>query len=391
MQKSFLTKIISIGHLTFRPNNMKKIAVNKVLCILLTLMMLVSCNTFKDNDKSIKIGVLYPQTGDAAYWGNNAINGALMAKEEFVPQHYLVDSKIEIFLIDSKSNPKDAISGLYNLIYQKKIKYLIGDLVSSNLKAIQPIINKNQIITIGQGSTPLLKQDDFIFRTFPCDDIQGMVISDFIQSRFVRVGLVDISIIYVNNEYGRGIQNAIIDRIGNEIKFSDSYQSSQKDFKNNLVKFLKTDVLIIIAYPEEVKTILKQLNEMNFSGIVIGTETFDNVNIRSQLNNYTIYYSTPKTIFNPNVSAYIDNYEKKYLKKPEMPSDMAFDGMSLLLSAIDSIGIIPYQIKSYLLNIKEYEGASGLIKFDKYGDVIKPFIINKLENGVESVVYKWTN
>ena len=38
------------------------------------------------------------------------------------------------------------------------------------------------------------------------------------------------------------------------------------------------------------------------------------------------------------------------------------------------------EIKHFLRNMGTYEGASGLIKFDEYGDVHKPMILKVVKN-----------
>ncbi len=38
-------------------------------------------------------------------------------------------------------------------------------------------------------------------------------------------------------------------------------------------------------------------------------------------------------------------------------------------------------IRQFLLKVKNYQGASGVISFDENGDVKKPIIIKKIEGG----------
>lgn len=44
-------------------------------------------------------------------------------------------------------------------------------------------------------------------------------------------------------------------------------------------------------------------------------------------------------------------------------------------------GISADQIRQQLLTLKDFSGAAGLTTFDKNGDVIKPFVFKKVENG----------
>lgn len=341
--------------------------------------------------KVCKIGVLYPITGDASYWGENARNGALLAVKNFSPQNKLKNYKVVALVEDSKSTPKDAVAAVSKLIYQDKIKFLVGDLASSNLLAILPIINRNKVLTIGQGSSPQLKKaDDYLFRTFPSDDLQGAVIADFLQN-FLRITVKKVGIIYINNEYGEGIKNVLIHRIGTTFQVVEGYPPKTKDFRRIIPKALDCNVLVIVGYPEEVPILLKQLDESGFKATVVGTETFENEKIKKLSLSYSIFYSLPKfgDISDPVVKKFRENYKSTYHCRPGVPADMAYDAMMLILKGIDSEGYNPDLVRKFLTKVKNYHGASGIINFDRYGDVVKPFIINKIEKGKSKIIWEW--
>ncbi|MBU4536459.1 hypothetical protein KJ603_00260 [Patescibacteria group bacterium] len=58
-----------------------------------------------------------------------------------------------------------------------------------------------------------------------------------------------------------------------------------------------------------------------------------------------------------------------------------YDAIKLFEIALKD-GIDSEKIKANLYAIKDYQGVSGNITFDENGDVIKPFVINIMENGV---------
>lgn len=362
---------------------------DKIFLLLIVVVFILRC-TSKSDQKVLRIGIIYPLTGDASFWGENACNGALLALNNFSGKNHLKNYKIEPFVYDSKSQSKEAVNCLNKAIYQDNISFIIGDLVSSNLVAMMPILNQNKIVAIGQGSTPLLKKNDFIFRTFPSDDVQGNVIADFI-NQFYYNNMINI--FYINNDYGLGIKNVINGKLSSKVDLSIGYDNKTRDFKSLLVKFLNKKIIVLISYPEEVPIILKQLNELNFSGTVIGTETFQNEKVINGKYKFSIYYSNPigNDTTNPVYLEFIKTYHKQYNKNPNMPADMGYDGALLLLNAIDSIGFNTNNVRQLLSETNNFKGASGIITFDSCGDVIKPFTINNIINRKTVIIWNWKN
>ena len=78
-----------------------------VLLVLISVCILfVGCNNDGSSDK-IKVGVLMPLTGDMAFLGQSFANAMLMNADT---------SKVELFIQDSKGEPKTGISVVNQLI-----------------------------------------------------------------------------------------------------------------------------------------------------------------------------------------------------------------------------------------------------------------------------------
>jgi len=356
--------------------------------VILLFVFIYGCIN-KPNENVLKIGIIYPLTGDASFWGENASAGSRLAINNFTGRNYLKNYSIRPYVLDSKSQSKEAVNCLNKAIFQDNIKFIIGDLVSSNLVAMMPILNNNKIVAIGQGSTPLLKKEnDFIFRTFPSDDIQGNVISDFIKNFYANE---KVSLFYINNDYGLGISNVILEKLPNNIDLLLTYDNKSRDFKNLLIKFLNKKIIVIIGYPEEIPIILKQLNELKYSGTIVGTETFQNDKVIQGNYSFTTYYSNPlgSDTTNNVFLKFRNDFVNQYSRQPNMPADMAYDGTLLMLEAIDSIGFNTENVKKVLSNTANFNGASGNITFDLFGDVIKPFTINEIVQGKTIIKWKW--
>jgi len=92
---------------------------SSVVLLLIFGVLLWNCTSKKDSENQIvNIGVIYPLTGDASFWGQNAKNGVQLAVEKFLPQNFLKGKQIQAIYEDSKSASKDAVSAANKLISQ---------------------------------------------------------------------------------------------------------------------------------------------------------------------------------------------------------------------------------------------------------------------------------
>lgn len=363
---------------------------NLVMCIAgLVLAAVFSFSGCGDKPASYKIGVIYPLTGEASFWGNNARNGAELAVQDFNARGGGQGYKVEVSYEDSKSVPKEAVNAANKLIFNDGAKFIVGDLASSNLLAIAPLCQQNKVVTIGQGSNPKIRDaGDYIFRTWPSDDLMGRAVAKFLNDTLLPK---QPAILFVNNEYGKGLTEVVKKSLATAVSLEEGYDATTRDFRSIIQKIPRTsDALILVAYPEELPVILKQLAEARLNIPIIGTETFENENVKKISASYPnpIYYTVPR--FADKDSAvykdFIDRYKTKFGKEAGVPADPAYDAMMLILKGISAVGYDPQKVKDYLHGVKNYEGVSGIITFDEHGDVVKPYWIKKLLEGKESTV-----
>ncbi len=365
--------------------NYKKLISLSFITIFSLVLFFSGCG--KSEKDVVKIGVIYPLTAEASFWGNNARNGAELAVDDFNAQGGITGKRIKIIYEDSKSTPKDAVNAANKLIFQDKVKFIVGDLASSNLLAIAPICEKNKILTVGQGSNPQIRNSgDYIFRTWPSDDLQGRAVAKFVND---KLNPKKPSIIYVNNEYGRGVFEVVGKYLSVPFNKEESYEPSLRDFKTLIQKIRKdTDVLILVSYPEELPIILKQIAEAKVGVSIVGTETFENENVKKIQVRFPMYYTVPR--FSDTTSTmykdFAGKYKSKFGKEVGVPAEPAYDAMMLILKGIKNVGYDPDKVKDYVYKVKDYQGTSGIITFDEFGDVIKPFWVKKIQAGKDSIV-----
>ena len=127
---------------------------------------------------TIKIGMYLPLTGAVAAYGSMAYEGIKIANE-MEPE--VLGKKIELVLVDTKSDKIEAANAMTRLLEKEKVVAVIGEAISGNSMAGNPISEAAKIPTVSPSATnPLVNQGkNYAFRACFIDPVQGEVAARF--------------------------------------------------------------------------------------------------------------------------------------------------------------------------------------------------------------------
>lgn len=360
-----------------------------VLLLVAIGFILFKSQVHQVSDNEIKIGAVLPLTGPNAQWGIPPQRGALLAVEEANADGGINGKKIVLLSEDSQCEPQKGVSAFRKIISDKDIKAVLGAVCSSVTLAIAPIAEKNKIILISPASTnPKISQaGDYIFRVIPSDALRGKVFAEYLYNKGYR----KVAILYINNDGGRGNRDAFAERfkqLGGKIVLEESYEQDATDVRSQLTKIKHSDAeaVVVVSYLGDTPIVMKQAKELGLSKpLYFQTEAVEDPNVLKAAGKAAegVIYILPAP---PEGKAYEEfkaKYREKYGKDPELFAAEAYDAVNLILQAIRSNnGLVdPDKIKEFLYSVKNYQGASGIITFDKNGDVLKPMAIKQIKNG----------
>ena len=179
---------------------------------------------------------------------------------------------------------------------------------------------------------------------------------------------------------------------GGKVLFDGSYMSKAVDFKDILkeVQNLKPDVVFVPGYSRDGGLLIKQAVSMGIRTIFLGGDGFNQIGDYGGDAVEGTFYSTH---WHPDVpsekSIHLQNiYKQKYKKKlTNMNAPLAYDAFIVLVDAIRRANSLDRtKIRDVLAQTKDFQGATGYITFDEYGDPRnKEVIIMKL--GKKNQVY----
>jgi len=360
-----------------------------VVSIVIVGIVLIATQTEKESNE-IKIGVIGPLTGIRAMGGTYMRNGLEIALEEINSKGGIKGEQIKLIYEDDKYEPSIAVSGFRKLVDVDGVKMVIGFQNSSCLLAVAPIAEQQRIIVIGYGTQASKISDagDYIFRTQISSLDEIPVISEFIKN---KLNISEISVLYLNTDYGVEYKDALKSTfeasLQDKIIAIDLFEVETTDYKTQLGKVTQQNpqAIFIIGSSKHVGMIVKQAKELGIKTSFIASspvEGEDVLTIAGTLVDGIIYpYPYDVESEDKEQEAFRKKYKERYGMLPEMLAANAYDALKILADGIGKCGQNIGCIKDFLYTVKDYHGASGLLSFDSKGDVHKPIIIKKIEDG----------
>ncbi len=364
--------------------------------ILFTVLLLIvfsipACSKKVPESKEINIGCVFALTGKAAQFGVWVKNGADLAIEEINDSGGRNGYKLKLLVEDTQSEPKLAVSAFNKLISLNKVTVAIGFVSSSEALVCAPIAEKSKVVMITPvAGTPELKDaGDYIFRTRESGLLQSYKIAGYI---FNDLGHKKAAIIYENAANAVGYKEAFIEeftRLGGQIQLNESYEEGQTDFRAILtkVKSLNPRAIYVPGVGSIIGRILKQAKELGIDAEFFssaGIEDPELFKIAGDAAEGVIFGSPAFSVdsTDSHTKQFVSKYRNRYGDDPSVYAANAYDTVMLIAGALKDTGSTKSDdIKRYLYQIKDYQGASGQITFDSYGEVVKPIILKKIVNG----------
>lgn len=355
---------------------------------------------------AIKIGALMPMTGDLQAFGETSLSGIELAIEEINGAGGVLGRPLDISTGDTQTAAQPSIDAAQKLVSVEGVGAIIGALSSGNTIPVAESITKdNGIPQISSASTSPVITDlddgDFLFRTVPSDAFQGIALAEITQEQ----GLERLAIIYVNNDYGQGLAESFqtaFEAAGGTVTASVPYEQGQASYRGELQRLAgaEAEALLLIGYPENGITVLKQALEGGFFDRFVFTDGMKAPEVIEAIGADFLegtFGTVAQAATESDAYARFTNaYEARYGELPPKPYiDTAYDALMVLALAIEQAGettgpavrdAIREVANAPGIEIKpgewakaseaiangediDYVGASGTLDFDDNGDV----------------------
>ncbi len=355
--------------------------------LLSALFLLFGCTVSggTDSNSTIKIGAVLPITGLSSMNGQLAKNGLLLAQQEINDSEGLGGRRVEIFVEDNKSEPKEAATSYKFLrnYYNVSMVLTIG---SASAMILSPSANNDKVVLFSNASTPsYTSKNDFTYRIIPSADKDGAGVAKL---AYYDLNIKELAVIYANDDYGKGVMNSFVNNyesFGGKILIQEFFETTTTDFRANLLKIRekKPKVLFIAALGRAAGLLAKQARQAGLEDVQFlcgpGCLGPDLINQGKESVEGLIF---PYTYMDTN-SRFFEKYYQFYGSEPNQLSERMYDIAKLYFEVVKICG--GEKDKDCLLRELqkiEYEGSSSTkIKFDENGDVIEDYVLFIIKNG----------
>ncbi len=207
----------------------------------------------------VKIGVVLGFTGPLESITPDMGAGAELAIKEVSDSGKLLDGvKVESVRADSTCvDAAAATAAAERIITSDGVKAIMGADCSGVTGAIlQNVARPNGIVMISPSATsPALstaEDDGLFFRTAPSDARQGQIVTDILTEKGVKT----IAITYTNNDYGKGLSDAIkenFEKAGGTVTIVAAHEDGKADYSAEVGALAQAggEVLVVAGYIDQ--------------------------------------------------------------------------------------------------------------------------------------------
>lgn len=361
----------------------------KLLICVLALLFPAACLgcSAEKTEKTVKIGVFEPASGDNGAGGKQETLGILYANSqtktvEIGGEPY----RVELETVDNESATDKAPTAAQNLL-SRGVSVVLGSYGSGVSIAAADIFARGGVPAIGISCTnpQVTAENETYFRICFLDPFQGTVLANFARDYFKAEKAYCLS--KLGDDYSGGLVNYFVDafqKAGGEV-VSEAFQEGNSDFTSYITKAKNecADIFYAPVSTEAAALLVDQASSQGLTVPILAGDTWDsNVILNAakgknvQIYVTTFYQEGANPEFDAGVKAWMQS-DPRHIKNNggdvglAAMTAMGYDAYYVALEAMkkaDSIN--PGDILNALGTV-EYEGVSGSIAFDENGDAIR--------------------
>ncbi|MDR1730753.1 MAG: ABC transporter substrate-binding protein [Synergistaceae bacterium] len=364
---------------------MRKLLTGMMICLL-------AAGASYGADDVIKIGFFNCLTGQNAFGGQLELEGAELAHAE-IPE--VLGKKIELIVVDNKSDKVEAANAVTRLIDRDKVNAIIGTYGSSLAIAGGEVAETAGIPVMGTSCTnPLVTlHKRFYFRACFIDPFQGSGAATY---AIRSLGFKKAAILTdVANDYSVGLSSFFkqaFSKLGGQVVSEMRYQSGDQDFTAQLTEIIskKPDIVFLPAYFSEGAIILKQAKELGATFRFMGGDAMDNPEVVTLggeavegFMHTTFAYDPSMKDMNPVAQNFTEKWKKAHPNKdPNVNAALGYDAYILIADAIRRAGSAdPAHIRDALEQTKDVPTVTGITTMNATHDAEKELGIVEIRNG----------
>jgi len=381
------------------------------------------------------VGCLLPLSGPYQTFGLRALRGIELAQAQFSSQGG--NPPLNIIIKDTGADPDKTITALEELA-REQVAAIIGPLATSEIAAREAQEMGIPIITLTQKDN-IPEIGDKVFRNFITPKMQVQTLTSF---SVESLGLFRFAILYPDETYGSIFMNLFWDQLleaGGHVVAVESYKPEQTDFSDSIKKLVGLyyeipedlkpeeeedltadqesegneipatadenrkrgargeveeeepqalvdfDAIFIPDSPGKAGQIVPQLAYYDIKDVyILGTNLWHSDSLIKVAHQYVQGAVMPDGFFadspSPRVQKFIKEFEETYEETPGFIEAIVYDSAMILFNVVSREQIrYRSEIRDELLNMDNFQGVTGLTRFDENGDAHKKLYLLRVK------------
>ncbi|WP_430396003.1 ABC transporter substrate-binding protein [Ferrovibrio sp.] len=319
--------------------------------------------------ETVRIGAVQGLSGAPAIvdFGESYLQGNEMALKEYNaanPKH-----KIEFIVYNDEANPQRAVSLVQRLIANDKVSAVIGTVNSGNVAAFAPMLQQAKIplmagpaIATDITAKFIDQSPSFIYRCSMVEKFQIDAMLDWGVKSFKKVGLL-----HGTNGYGMfaagEVQKGMKER-GMELVAVESGAPNVTDLTPQMLKLKNAGAELVLLFHDSLELVYRSMPKIDYKPVIAGNWGLSSQMVLNIVGKEAIegtVMGQALDLADPKAQAFDTKMKAEYGDKYRWPvvAALGYDGMKLLLQAVDNAGADPLKLQKALEDINDFKAVSG--------------------------------
>ncbi len=354
----------------------------------------------------LRLGVHSVTSGPGAFLGS-----ALVAAGNFVAEDWnakgglpVGDKKyhIKVITYDDQMKPTIAVSVINRLIFEDKVKFVLGPWASPAVVAVLPISTQNKVMTMLGAFTGVAMKPEYPY-TFRATVTPAEFAEPVLTWIHKKTGLKKMALLGPNNESGQlfeRVNEPALKKMGVEV-IKESYEDGRTDFVPILTRLMAANVDAIDvtgSVPGPAALIVKQARELGYKGYLLQSGTGVPSQIISLAGKESAEGFYTYIVYDPDepaMKSLADRVRKQFNSEMAPFTPALYAGAQMMMAAIQKSGKIDDAdaVAKILGGMGSFDSSVGKVVVydgDKYDGVhrqlITPYFIGQVVDGKVKIV-----
>lgn len=311
----------------------------------LTLSALGTLGVFAAGCKAalpaVRIGGIFPLSGNAAVFGTETMNGVLLAVAEINSSGGVNGRRIELVCEDDAGTPELTAAAFDKLTTEDGASIVIGSVTSGCAMAIAAMAQERGVVLLAPSATAeaLTAAGGYVFRACFTDRFHGTAAAAFAAR---SLGARTAAVLYNGASYPSSALkdsfSASFQKEGGTIAAASAYSPDASDFgaQTALVKNSGADIVYIPDHYNTAALIAKRLRAEGVNAAIMGADGWDGAAAGAGDEAVGAFYTrqhAPDST-EPRAVEFAAAYGAKYGESPDYYAALGYDSVLLLRDAI---------------------------------------------------------